>query len=106
MTALMEAADRLRRPLDGRVVWNVNSTATGGGVAEMLAQLVGYGLGAGVDTRWVVIDGDPEFFRITKRVHNRLHGEAGDGGPLADAEQRAYTATTQRAAEELIELVG
>jgi trehalose synthase len=98
--ALVSAA---REELGDRTVWNVNSTATGGGVAEMLAQLVAYGLGAGVDTRWAVIEGDPEFFAVTKRIHNRLHGQVGDGGPLDDAERAAYQATTDRAAGELVE---
>ena len=40
-------------------MWNVNSTATGGGVAEMLQVLVGYILGVGVAVRWLVIAGDP-----------------------------------------------
>src|SRR5215467_12459527 len=39
---LVEAADQSRQLLAGRTVWNVNSTATGGGVAEMLQVLVGY----------------------------------------------------------------
>ena len=106
LDALAGAGEQLRQRLDGRAVWNVNSTATGGGVAEMLAQLVGYGLGAGIDTRWVVIEGDPEFFAVTKRLHNRLHGERGDGGPLGDAERAAYAATTQRAADQLLAEVG
>ena len=79
-----------RALLGTRTVWNVNSTAYGGGVAEMLRSLIGYVRGAGVDGRWVVAEGDPEFFRITKRLHNRLHGFAGDGGPLGDAERAAY----------------
>ena len=62
----------------------MNSTAFGGGVAEMLCSLIGYVRGAGLDGRWVVADGDPEFFHITKRLHNRLHGFVGDGGPLGD----------------------
>jgi trehalose synthase len=102
MSGLMEIAGRVRERLHGRTVWNVNSTASGGGVAEMLAQLVGYGVGAGIDTRWVVIDGDPRFFEVTKRLHNRLHGERGDGGPLGAAEHEAYAATTARAADELL----
>src|SRR3712207_5381567 len=65
---------------DGRVVWNVNSTARGGGVAEMLRSLLAYARGAGVDARWLVIEGEPEFFDVTKRIHNRLHGSEGDGG--------------------------
>ena len=76
--------------LASRTFWNVNSTARGGGVAEMLRSLIGYSRGAGLDTRWVTVDGDPEFFRITKRLHNRLHGHAGDGGPLGDEERATY----------------
>lgn len=78
--------------LRGRVVWNVNSTAQGGGVAEMLQTLLAYVQGAGVDARWLVLRGDPEFFAITKRLHNVLHGEPGDGGPLGDAERAHYEA--------------
>ena len=77
-----------REFLDGRTVLNVNSTATGGGVAEMLQTLLAYARGAGVDARWVVIEGNPRFFEITKRLHNHLYGTAGDGGPLGAAERR------------------
>jgi trehalose synthase len=81
---------------------NVNSTARGGGVAEMLASLLSYVRGAGLDARWLVISGDPDFFRITKRIHNRLHGEAGDGGPLGDAERAHYQAILALNAEALV----
>jgi trehalose synthase len=81
---------RGRALLDGRTLWNANSTARGGGVAEMLQSLVGYVRGAGIDGRWVAVDGDPDFFRVTKRLHNRLHGHPGDGGPLGDAERAVY----------------
>src|SRR6185437_2826089 len=74
----------LRARLAGRVVWNVSSTAVGGGVAEMVRSLLAYARGAGVDARWVVIDGTPEFFRVTKRLHNALHGSPGDGSPLGE----------------------
>ena len=56
----------------------------------MLRSLIGYARGGGIDARWLVIDGDPEFFRITKRLHNRLHGYDGDGGPLGDGERSVY----------------
>ncbi len=81
---------RGRELLHSRTLWNVNSTAYGGGVAEMLRSLIGYALGIGVDARWVAVDGDAEFFAVTKRLHNRLHGHAGDGGALGDAERAAY----------------
>jgi trehalose synthase len=79
-----------RELLSGRVVWNVNSTARGGGVAELLSSLLAYARGGGVDVRWVVIEGTPEFFTVTKRIHNRLHGAAGDGGPLDERARAVY----------------
>ena len=79
-----------REQLRGVVVWNVNATAQGGGVAEMLQGILAYGRGAGVDTRWLVLDGDPEFFTITKRLHNFLHGSPGDGGKLGPDEAAHY----------------
>ena len=84
------AVVRAGQLLAGRVVWNVNSTARGGGVAEMLRSLIGYARGAGVDARWVTITGDASFFEVTKRLHNRLHGIAGDGGSLGTREREAY----------------
>ena len=87
---LVEAIKRGRKLLEGRTVWNVNSTVHGGGVAEMLRSLLAYCRGAGIETRWAVIPGSPEFFRITKRVHNRLHGSTGDGGSLGADEADLY----------------
>lgn len=74
--------------LAGHTFWNVNSTARGGGVAEMLRSLIGYARGAGVDARWTVIEGDPEFFDLTKRLHNRLHGV--EDTPLGEHERHVY----------------
>jgi trehalose synthase len=88
--AFVRAAREGRELLRGRVVWNVNSTPSGGGVVELLRPLVAYARGAGADVRWVVIDGTPEFFAVTKRIHNRLHGAPGDGGPLDEDARRVY----------------
>src|SRR5215217_4879107 len=74
--------------LAGRTFWNVNSTARGGGVAEMLRSLIGYARGAGVDARWTVIEGDAEFFGVTKRLHNRLHGV--EDAALGERERQVY----------------
>ena len=103
--ALLDLVDHAARELHGRVIWNVNSTAKGGGVVEMLRPLLGYCRGAGVDARWAVISGQPEFFAITKRIHNRLHGFPGDGGPLGDAEREVYEKTLAASADELAKLV-
>ena len=87
---LQAAAQSAHRALGSQRVWNVNSTASGGGVAEMLHLLVGYANAEGVDTGWVVISGDPKFFAITKRLHNRLHGAPGDDGELGPDEVAHY----------------
>jgi trehalose synthase len=84
------ALDESRDALVGRTVWMVNSSAMGGGVAELLRTFVPYWLGAGLDVRWAVVRGRPDFFRITKRVHNMLHGHPGDGGELGTTERRVY----------------
>lgn len=103
--ALLDLISHARRELSGRVIWNVNSTAKGGGVVELLRPLLGYSRGVGVDARWVVIAGGPEFFAITKRIHNRLHGFAGDGGPLGDHEREVYERELSANAAELTELI-
>ena len=103
--ALLGLVEHAARELHGRVIWNVNSTAKGGGVVEMLRPLLGYCRGAGVDARWAVIEGQPEFFAITKRLHNRLHGFAGDGGPLGGAEREVYEQTLAASAQELAQVV-
>ena len=59
---LLRQATALASQLRETTVWNVSSTAAGGGVAEMLEVLVGYTLDAGVDIRWVVMSGDADFF--------------------------------------------
>jgi trehalose synthase len=82
--------EHARELLAGRVVWNINSTARGGGVAELLESLVPYARGAGVDARWLVIEAAQDFFDITKRIHNRLHGNIGDGGELDQEAHEIY----------------
>jgi len=98
-------ARALGRRLAGRVVWNVNSTARGGGVAEMLPPLLSYARGADIDVRWLVIAGSPPFFQVTKRLHHALHGSAGDGTPLDEAARGLYETTLHDNAQELLALV-
>ena len=63
-------ADALR----GKTVKMVNSTALGGGVAEMLNRLVPLLGELEVKTGWEVITGGNDFFEVTKGFHNALHG--------------------------------
>lgn len=71
---LQGAGQRARLLLAGRTIWWVNSTARGGGVAEMQRTLLPYWRGSGIDARWLAIEAPPAFFRLTKRIHNLLHG--------------------------------
>jgi trehalose synthase len=64
----------LARSLEGRSVQNVNSTAVGGGVAEILTRMIPLLKQLGVDARWDVIRGNEKFFNTTKKFHNGLHG--------------------------------
>ena len=102
---VLEAVDRGRRLLEGRVVWNVNSTDRGGGVAEMLISLLAYAHGAGVDARWQVISGNAPFFALTKRIHNNLHSAPGDGGQLGETERRTYEDALAPNVEEFLPMV-
>jgi trehalose synthase len=105
VNSLVRAAEQTRVALGEGRVWNISATSAGGGVAEMLHTLVGYSLGCGVDTRWVVIDGDEVFFKITKRLHNRLHGAAGDTGGLGRSEADHYAAVMDENAAALVNRV-
>jgi trehalose synthase len=99
------AAHAAHKALAGRAVVNVNSTRTGGGVAEMLRVLLAYARGVGIDTRWFVIDTDPGFLLITKRIHNCLSGAPGDGGRLGVDERTYYESVLGPNVEELLTLV-
>jgi trehalose synthase len=70
----------LARRLAGRTVQMVNSTAVGGGVAEILNRLIPLLQELGVAPRWDVITGGNDFFEITKAFHNALHGAPYDRG--------------------------
>ncbi|MBI5544163.1 MAG: glycosyltransferase [Deltaproteobacteria bacterium] len=60
--------------LRGARVQHINSTAVGGGVAELLGTLVPLMRDVGLDARWDVMKGSQAFFEVTKAIHNSLHG--------------------------------
>lgn len=101
---LMATAVRARSLLAGRIVWNINATARGGGVAELLQGLLAYGRGADVDTRWLVLNGDPAFFTMTKRIHNALHGSG--EADFGTAERQHYDQTLEANLATVADLVG
>ncbi|SDC22334.1 glycosyltransferase [Actinokineospora iranica] len=82
-------------------VWHVNSTSDGGGVAEMLRPILGYGHALGIDVRWLVIEADTGFFTTTKRIDNGISGVAGDRGPLGVAQAEQFRRVSRDAAADL-----
>ena len=90
--------------LEGRVIWHINSTAAGGGVAEMMRSLIGYSHGAGIDSRWLVISGNEEFFVITKNRQPPSRRRR-DGGKLGKRERKIYEDVMDRNLEELLPMI-
>jgi trehalose synthase len=90
----------------GRTVWHVNTTATGGGVAELLDSSVRLHNDSGIRARWLVLSGQAEFFALTKRLHHRLHGSLDAVGSLGQSERKLYETTTRWQAEEVANWVG
>jgi trehalose synthase len=64
----------LAEKLRGKTIQNINSTAVGGGVAEILNRMLPLLRELGVDATWDVIKGGESFFQVTKKFHNALHG--------------------------------
>lgn len=64
----------LAKRLSGRRIVMVNSTRVGGGVAEILSRMVPLFRELGLDVQWEILEGSAAFFRVTKALHNALHG--------------------------------
>lgn len=64
----------LVQPFVGKRIYEINSTAVGGGVVELLQSQVPLMIGLGIDARWLVLPPDERFFTITKQFHNALQG--------------------------------
>ena len=91
---LREEAASLAARLQGRTVWMVNSTAKGGGVAELLPGMIQLLRDLGIRAEWAVIESDrAEFFDLTKLIHNLVHG-AGTARPGA-AERELFEAVNR-----------
>lgn len=102
---LSVAAANASRVFEGRTIWQVNSTARGGGVAEMLHSYLPPASSVGVDMRWLVLQERDEFFELTKRIHNHLHGYEGDGETLDDDAARLYEEVTAESGKRVAEII-
>jgi trehalose synthase len=86
----LEELRALAKPLRGRTVEMINSTAVGGGVAEILNRLIPLAEELDVKIRWEVMTGGEDFFEVTKSFHNALHGEPYHATPRDFEIFRAY----------------
>jgi trehalose synthase len=96
--ATIDELHLLGEHLRGRHVQHINSTAVGGGVAEILSRMVPLLRELGIDVRWDVIRGGDDFFAVTKTIHNALHGQP---SPLSEHDVRAYRETNEENARSL-----
>ena len=96
--ALTDEIRELSKELQGVRICNVNATATGGGVAELLSRVIPVHLALGIPTEWRLIYGDKDFFTITKSFHNALQGAKLH---LTEETKRSYLEHNRQSAEML-----
>jgi len=90
----------LAKAAKGRTMLHVNATAYGGGVAEILQNLVPLLRDAGVDAHWAVLDAPPAFYDITKKIHNALQGMKLD---LSESEKELFLDVARENAAQLMD---
>jgi len=88
----------LAEKLKGKVIQHINSTSVGGGVAEILNHMVPLLRELGVDTRWDLIKGGEQFFEVTKKFHNALHGRPEE---IGQRDFDIFLETSQKNIEEM-----
>jgi trehalose synthase len=103
--SLRDSATSVRHAMGGQTIWVVNSTASGGGVAEMLQAFLPYCDTSQIGVRWLIVEGDDRFFSITKRLCNKLYGIDGDGGPLSEDEHHHYRTILEMNLRGFIEMI-
>jgi len=96
--AVVDHLKQLAALLRDMKVVHVNSTREGGGVAEILRKLVPLKQALGIDARWEIIEGDKDFYRVTKSFHNALQG---NNAYVSEQQLEHYEETNRRNAERL-----
>ena len=94
----LEELGALAGKLSGKIIQIISSTFVGGGVAEILEHMVPLLNQLGVDARWDIINGSEEFFEVTKKFHNALHGKKEKISPEDFA---LFSEVTERNLEEI-----
>jgi trehalose synthase len=94
----LEELELLAANLKGKTIQNINSTFSGGGVAEILSRIVPLLEQLGVDARWDIIKGNDPFFQVTKKFHNALHNRPQD---ITSADFDLFREITEKNMQEL-----
>jgi trehalose synthase len=95
--AVIAEIEQLANRLQGAHIVNINATAFGGGVAEIFQTLIPLMRDVGLDAEWQVIQGEDEFFNVTKACHNGLQGM---DIPFTDAMQTIWQRYNEMNAQE------
>jgi trehalose synthase len=93
---IIDEIERLAQELKGIRICHINSTGFSGGVAELLSRSIPLTNALGIHTDWRVIDGTPEFFTVTKTIHNALQGAAHE---LSETERAIYLQVNREGAK-------
>ncbi|MBU1869154.1 MAG: glycosyltransferase [Candidatus Omnitrophica bacterium] len=96
-TSIIDDLKLLAERLQGKVIQNVNSTAVGGGVAEILNRMVPLLRELGLNAKWDIIRGGEQFFEVTKKFHNALHARPEE---ITQRDFDIFLETSQRNIEE------
>lgn len=96
--AIIDDLRLIAERLKGKVIQHINSTSVGGGVAEILSRMVPLLKELGINTVWDVIKGGREFFKVTKKFHNVLHGKVEE---IGQNDFDIFMETSQRNIEEV-----
>ncbi len=89
---VVEHLIQLTKPLKGLQLVHINSTKSGGGVAEILHKMVPLMRELGIDAQWEVINGEPLFYECTKGFHNAMQGNQVN---LTDSHLKIYEKTNR-----------
>ena len=93
---------KIGKKLHGNKIYHISSTATGGGVAELLRSQIPYEKSLGLDSRWFVIEAPRSFFEITKKIHNLFQGKPGF---LSKKEKQQYLEENGRLGKDMAKIL-
>src|SRR5450756_1006303 len=88
--AAVEEITAVARSLQGLRLLHINSSASGGGVAELLNSLVSLEVNVGIQAEWRVLAKNERFFEVTKKIHNALQGKPGGLTAVSYTHLRAH----------------